>query len=388
MHDPPTTFAVGHGSMMPETAVAGRLSAGGTLQSDLPVALYRGTAFIATTDRLQAVDSATGQITATVTPQGKPVGSGDGWADTVLASAPVLATAHGTETVITPFVVQQTGTGTQADHTVVEVTGVNAATGKLIWRITLRPPHWDDVSSDLRTSVVGAEGGVAVVRVSTQSGDHAMAYGIDLDSSRQTWTIDQFQAAAVAGGSVVGTSLDDTAGVDQRPAGYDLTGKLHWRGGHSYDVRTAPAGPRLVRVSGKDYDSGDTYDRLVDPESGRTVQTMSPDLAGSGCAYDDRSALVCSGMGAQSQIVYGLDASTGKVLWQLPDQQSDRVAPTVTAVWHGRVYGTTDHGPVALDARTGKDRPNPGVAPYLVNESAGLALDKGGSNLISYPASS
>ncbi|ARP72342.1 hypothetical protein LK07_24165 [Streptomyces pluripotens] len=161
MHDPPTTFAVGHGRTMPETAVAGRLSAGGTLMSNPSVALYRGTAFIATTDRLQAVDTATGQITTTVTPQGMPVGSGDGWADTVLASAPVLATARGTETVITPFVVQQTGTGTQADHTVVEVTGVNAATGKLIWRLTLRPPHWDDVYSDLRTSIVGAEGGVS-----------------------------------------------------------------------------------------------------------------------------------------------------------------------------------------------------------------------------------
>ncbi|MCS0604168.1 PQQ-like beta-propeller repeat protein [Streptomyces sp. LP11] len=387
MHDPPTTFAVGHGSMMPETAVAGRLSVAGTLKSDLPVALYRGTAFVASTDRLQAVDTATGQITATVRPQGKPVGSGSEW-DTVLASAPVLATAQGTEMVITPFVVRQTGTGTRADHTVVEITAVNATTGRLIWRLTLRPPHWDDVYSDLRTSVVGAEGGVAVVRVSTQSGDHAMAYGIDLGTSRRTWAVGQFQAGAVAGGSVVGTALDDNVGIDQRPAGFDLTsGRLRWRGEHSTDVGTAPAGPRLVRVAGRDYDSGDAYDRLVDPGSGRTVRTMPADLAGAGCTYDERSTLVCSGKGTRSQTACGLDTSTGKVLWQLPDRRADRIAPVITTAWHGRVYGTTDHGPVALDARTGKDLPNPGAAPFLVNESAGLALDKGGSNLIVYPTS-
>ncbi|ARP72341.1 hypothetical protein LK07_24155 [Streptomyces pluripotens] len=149
-----------------------------------------------------------------------------------------------------------------------------------------------------------------------------------------------------------------------------------------------PAGPRLVRVSGKDYDRGHSYDRLVDAGSGRTVRTMPADLAGSECDYDDRSALVCSGMGAESQVAYGLDASTGKDLWRLPDQQADRIAPKVTAAWHGRVYGTTDHGSVALDARTGKDLPNPGIAPILVNESAGLALDQDGSNLIAYPTSS
>ncbi|WP_159025329.1 hypothetical protein [Streptomyces pluripotens] len=46
-----------------------------------------------------------------------------------------------------------------------------------------------------------------------------MAYGIDLNSSLQIWTIDQFQASALAGGgSVVGTALDDTTDVDQHPS--------------------------------------------------------------------------------------------------------------------------------------------------------------------------
>nr|WP_237281897.1 hypothetical protein [Streptomyces griseochromogenes] len=43
------------------------------------------------------------------------------------------------------------------------------------------------------------------------------------------------------------------------------------------------------------------------------------------------------------------------MLWQLPVKQADRIAPKITTAWHGRVYGGTDHGAIALDARNGKD---------------------------------
>ncbi|MFF9768169.1 hypothetical protein ACF1GT_16390 [Streptomyces sp. NPDC014636] len=95
--------------------------------------------------------------------------------------------------------------------------------------------------------------------------------------------------------------------------------------------------------------------------------------------------LICYGMGAASYVVYGLAPSTGKVAWQLPDKQADRIAPKMTTAWHGRVYGTTDNGAVALDARTGKDLPSPRVAPLLVDESAGIVL--GDSSLLAYPTS-
>ncbi|MEU7508982.1 hypothetical protein [Streptomyces lavendulae] len=57
----------------------------------------------------------------------------------------------------------------------------------------------------------------------------------------------------------------------------------------------------------------------------------------------------------------------------------------MTAVWHGRIYGSTDSGPLALDARTGDDLPAaPGIAPYAVNEYVGLALK--GTDAMAYPA--
>ncbi|MFF7614589.1 hypothetical protein [Streptomyces lavendulae] len=57
----------------------------------------------------------------------------------------------------------------------------------------------------------------------------------------------------------------------------------------------------------------------------------------------------------------------------------------MTAVWHGRIYGSTDSGPLALDARTDDDLPAaPGIAPYAVNEYVGLALK--GTDAMAYPA--
>lgn len=385
VHDPPATFATHHATPLPEGAIAGRLTVGGTLNAPMPVALYKATTFIATANQMQAMGTATGRITATVTPKGTPIESDNVWTSTNHAAAPLLATAQGTATVIIPFVVEQTGTGTQTSHTVVEVTGTNADTGKVMWRLPLRPPQWD-TGSTLRAAAVGADDGIAVIRVSTGDDYHAAAYGIDLNGPREIWTVDRFQASAVTDQTVAGAALEDELGIDQRPAGFDIaTGKRLWQGAHGTSVGAESAGPHLVRVHGNDYDNGDSHDRLVDSRTGRALQTLPADLGSSTCTYDDRSMLICYGMGAASRVAYGLDASTGKVLWQLPDKQADRIAPKVTTAWHGRVYGTTDHGPIALDARTGKDLPSPGVAPLLVNESAGIVLDDSG--LLAYSTS-
>ncbi|WP_194894619.1 hypothetical protein [Catenulispora pinisilvae] len=74
--------------------------------------------------------------------------------------------------------------------------------------------------------------------------------------------------------------------------------------------------------------------------------------------------------------VVGFDAVTGKQLWTLPDTAANRTALWVTGVGHGAVYGRTYYGPVVLDAHSGVDRQDsPGVAPTVVDEYAGIALN-------------
>lgn len=83
--------------------------------------------------------------------------------------------------------------------------------------------------------------------------------------------------------------------------------------------------------------------------------------------------------------MWAFDAAGGELLWKLPNRTAYRIAPRVTAVWHGRIYGSTENGPVALDARTGEGLPtSPGIAPYAVNEYVGLALK--GTEAVAFPA--
>ncbi len=91
---------------------------------------------------------------------------------------------------------------------------------------------------------------------------------------------------------------------------------------------------------------------------------------------------MCLGSG----VVLAVDATSAQLLWKLPDDSGHRVAPDVSTVWHGLVYGKTTNGPVILDARTGADRPGtPGAAPSVVDGYAGLALGDKRDTLFAYP---
>ncbi|MGA5040007.1 PQQ-binding-like beta-propeller repeat protein [Streptomyces capoamus] len=329
------------------------------------------------------MDTVSGKVTAMISPHSTPASDSE-WASPGQASAPLLATSAGARVVIAPFVVKLSGTGTQASHVAVEVIATDADTGRVLWRVTLRPPEWDS-AGDLQATAVGADHGVAVIRVSTIDDDSSAAYGVDLDRPRQLWSVDEFEADAVTSQTVAGALLEDD---EQRPAGFDLaTGKRLWQGSVGTGVGVSTVGPRL-HVRGENPDNADPYHRLVDARTGRTLHTLPADLGDSDtdCTYDGLGVMVCAyGMGG-SRVAYGLDATDGKVLWHLPDKQADRIAPKVTTAWHGRVYGETTNGAIALDARTGKDLPSPGAAPLLVNESTGIGL--GDSGLTAYPTSS
>lgn len=82
--------------------------------------------------------------------------------------------------------------------------------------------------------------------------------------------------------------------------------------------------------------------------------------------------LVTPGGAFGDDAVFGIAAGDpARARWTLPDTGHTRVAPTVTAVWHGAVYGYTDHGPIVLDAATGTDRnDHPGIAAVPLDADA------------------
>ncbi|WP_159403662.1 hypothetical protein [Streptomyces sp. NRRL S-646] len=389
VHDPPAKFAT-KGALMPDGLTEDMFD--GVFIRPPSVTLHGSTAYVGAFDHVQAVDTANGHVTATIEPEGKAMAESAGVSHK--AGAPAVITVGGTPALVTPFLIEQSGTGTQADHMAVEIAVSDPDTAKVRSRLTLRLPEWaDDPDSGLTATAVGADGNIAVVTVSDKN-FYAVTYGVDLTARRQVWVHDDFRTTGVASGTAVGFSAGTT---ELHAAGYEVaTGKRRWQGEHMVEntPKLSTAGPNYVLLQGQGYDSATNYLHLLDATTGKTKQRLPAGLAKGTCVYDEKSTLVCHGTGDDTDVpvAFGLDATTGKTLWQLPDKQADRVAPEVTTAWHGRVYGTAEDAPVALDARTGKDLPtSPGIAPVLVNGSAGLALEKVDGwkdELFVYPATS
>ncbi|MET9852212.1 hypothetical protein ABZY57_04570 [Streptomyces sp. NPDC006450] len=63
---------------------------------------------------------------------------------------------------------------------------------------------------------------------------------------------------------------------------------------------------------------------------------MPPGLGTVTCTYDQAQTLVCP----HAFAVVTVDPASGQLLWAITDGEGGRKAPTVTAVWHGRVYAS------------------------------------------------
>ncbi|MGW1180357.1 outer membrane protein assembly factor BamB family protein [Streptomyces drozdowiczii] len=384
IHDPPSGFDTRRGVPLPKSVLDGHTNLLGQVgNGDLPISLYQDRVFIAEPNRMEMLDMATGERTTVATPTAAPVGANDEW-NAPAVEPPLLVERGSTSIAVTSFVVRETPTGTRAAHQTAEIIAVDAGTGETTWRLTIRLPDKD--GGDAKVSLVGGNGGTLAMRASTEYDNQYVSYGIDATTGRQSWTKDGFAAYAVADGVVVGAARDESWGV--RPSGvHAITGKSLWRGQRSIDVAASAVASGRVLVSGKDYESADSYDRVVAPRTGRTAITLGDEVSGDDCAYDGRKTLICSGSGGTDVTVHAFDATNGKLLWKLPDTGADRVAPSVSAVWHGRVYGTANDAPVMLDATTGEDLASPGAVPIMLNESTAILLTSD-STLVACPTKS
>lgn len=72
------------------------------------------------------------------------------------AGAPAIVTIGGTPALLTPFPVEQSGTGTQASHKAVEIAVSDPDAAKVRWQVTLRLPEWaDEPDAELTATAFG-----------------------------------------------------------------------------------------------------------------------------------------------------------------------------------------------------------------------------------------
>ncbi len=390
-YDPPVHFNPDAAAPLPDEASEGAFNLGGDLRKPLPVALVGTVAYIAATDHLLVVETRTGQqLGAPIRPES---GSGvayapSGWAGDNPAEPPLPAAVDGSGRVYAAFIVDIPGSGTTPGHRSVELVGIEAPGARPVWRATVPLEQWASQTYDAVTAApVWSDGRTVLVRVSSLGNSpDATTYAIDATSGKIRWKQDDFAARVVAGDTAVGEV--PSASFPAKVSGLSLPdGGVRWTNTESaHNVSIFPGGPSLVVAYGQTLGS-QNFLSLLDAATGTVKDSGSGSYNGITCQYDGASVTVCHQSSFSRPWAAAFDTTTGDWLWTLPDNDANRVAPTITSAWHGAVYGTTQSGPVILDARTGADRATaPGAAPFIVNGNVGLALDPNESDLWAFPA--
>jgi outer membrane protein assembly factor BamB len=299
-----------------------------------------------------------------------------------LSGGPALADVEGHPLVVFPQILQLPGHGTTAGRTVLAVTAVDPTMRAVAW--TASVPVEGEIGAP---TVLGVRGTTLVLAVIDQYGQSGTVYALDTTTRALRWSKPKFLGRALVGDTVLAVQPQDETNTRQTVAGLAISdGASAWSLPDSlYETSIAPAGPGFAAVEARDYSSGRSTFRLLDA-AGKDVipasQATSKYVAyGMRCAWDQQTVTVCTGVG----IVLALDAGSGKELWRLPDQAANRVAPSVSAVWRGAVYGQVSGRPVVLDAATGRDLATPAVAPVQVSATTAIAPDSTGK-LRAYPA--
>lgn len=330
-----------------------------------PIALETFTAYVALPGALQVIDTRTGAVRAKAQPTAK--------ASQVTPRAPVLGRLAGRDVVVAAFAVVIPGHGTTVGHDAVELVVLGRDTfDRLAGARVDLPASLGDTTRLRAARVLGVTGEVVTVVVQTGAEQEPTTYSVDLHSGAIRWRAPGFAAAYAENDLVIG--------VRQEPAGSRVAalragdGRPVWTMGPTGEsVIVARGGPALVAAVSVTTGSGGRALTFYDAQTGRT-QARRAVPGGVTCRFDEQLTTVCWNPDAGESWAAGFDASTARPRWELPNAAAGRVAPRITTVWHGAVYGTTENGAVVLQASDGQDwiGPSPNIAPDLVNDVVGI----------------
>lgn len=377
----PVHFSARKAVALPESAGAGNISIGG-LQHPLPLALHKGTAYIARPDGMEIASGTRKADPVLLTPKHKPLTTMDDLGLTVgsnPARRPVIAESKGKTLALSSVVTKVPGSGTTKGHHEVELLVADTETAARAWsaRIPLGEMEYALDVKEEDTEVVGTYGDTVALYA------QGRLYGVNVDSHQKVWTAPGTYAAGavLAAGKLV--ALRDDADGDRHPVGLNpADGSQDWaiRDISAETLNAASPGTAIVGgyLSSEDSRKASV---LLDAASSTRIETYDGIMAADSCDYDGRSTTICAGTDA----VAAYNTQTGKERWTLPDKSGNRVAPEVTLVRAGLVYGTTENGPVVLDSTTGADKEDqPGIAPYFSDGYVGIALTESDHTVTAY----
>jgi outer membrane protein assembly factor BamB len=362
VYDPPVKFEKSADATFAAGVSDGRSS----------VRLDGTTAYAGSHDALRAVSVLDGETRWTLKPQGRPSEDTDSGTDHVFR--PAFGQIDGQRAVLAAFAVTVPGSGTTPDRPRVELTAAAVDSGKRLWSVTVDRPEGQEEGDPY---LVGIDGTSAALRFGDDT--DAVSLGFDLGTRKVTWTAKGFAADFVDGGVAVGRGDRSVYGLSLRD------GKKAWTYMDRLNEATlTPVGGGLfTAVVRAPYEDESRIAALLASSTGKPPIALGARTLGDptdlSCSYDERITIVCTVTKDFDQRLIAIDTKTRKVLWTISGDDKTRLMPDVSAVWHGAIYGSTENGPVVLDARTGEDKSTtPGLTPFAVNGYVGLDTNSQG----------
>lgn len=348
--DPPERFAADGVPVGPQNALVGQSATYSFAESDS----YDAPAEIV------ATDLGTGEERWRWAPDARPTVGLTGPASSTMG---VASLPGGGEWLVFAGSRTDQGTGTTQDDHHVAVTAVDTSSGTELW--TVAAPLPDGFTDDTTITVTGADEKHVLCSV-TESGQLPRALVVDASARTATWTAPGFQPIGLAGNRILGFRIDET---------YESSGPLQalavdtlapaWTRDDLDDPANKLLTPTVLLAPGRQLGDPNTY--LLNPVDGKLIADLPNRYE---CVSDQRDTIVCEGY----DTLIGVDAASGRQLWQLPD--AGRVQPTLHTAFHGRVYAEATHTAVTLDTRTGADvTPDAGIAPDIVVPGFGLVTE-------------
>jgi hypothetical protein len=391
--DPPTAFDADAGVPLPVKGFSTNI--GGNVTAKF-MTLRDRTAYIVEPTGLTAVDVLAGKQLWTTPVAGAP-------GDPTNQSGPFVNTTGPRPPVVTDKLavgavpVEMPEQGTTPSYFTLTVLAVNATTGKKAWQSDTKvsdDPYAD--ASNAITKVVAVTDKAIIATYDKDggypgaSGDH-LTVALNPATGKTLWTRKDYSGGSIHGDTLVGVDYTTVSDYRLQAIALDVTtGQQKWVAAEKYrSLAIVPVDPALVVLDENDTNHGDAFLVFLDPATGveKTKLTGPESVFGSApdygdCYYDQRSVLSC----VSDDVLTAYDAATAQKLWSLPDTTANRVAPSITAAWHGAVYGVTAGGqPIALDAKTGKDLSTEvGVTPYWVSRYAAIGVSDDGAAM-TYP---
>ncbi len=320
--------------------------------------------------------SDSGSVSSTPEATSSPTGNGKG-VDTLDATAPVPVKLNGKDVVVVAYYQKALATGTTKDHLQIRFQWIDPSAGEVVSTADVDVTATigeDQLNAGLDASittdvVVDTATGQAAVGLAPASliGAKSGVFGVFGDpATKKGGTVPFLEPAGLSKGVMVGAIGKDNsrrtlAGVDVNtkatkfaglkgvfylePIGHGDKHAYFWA--ESYDTKTSKESHAVYAVdlaTGRPTPAPSAHDNpLTDLDCNR-----------------DQTAVVCTSRGeAPNREITGFDDATGKKKWGWGGDNSPRVVPVVSTVFHGVVYGQTPNGPALLDAATGKDIPVP-----------------------------